>query len=203
MNHQDLIAVLLDARELLERPENEFSWSSWKNSNQAMNQVDGLLDQLEAGSLPKREALERLFLPTGGLQEVGLSSGWGDEFLELADVFNAVMLLYPSAEVEPCGCLTTPHQSTVTVQELGFDSHRAEVSVLICQQCDQLWLLYFYELEAITASGRWFLGAISPDQLSSLNLENAKLLLETLDWYFFGGSYFKGHTGKTSGQILL
>ena len=203
MNLQDLIAILLDIQELLERPENEFSWSSWKNLSQALNQVEGLLGQVESGQLPKRRELETLFLPTGPLQEVGLSSGWGDEFLELADMFDAVMMLYPSTEVEPCICSENPRQSTVTIQELGLDRHHAEVSVLICQHCDQLWLRYVYELEAVTASERWFLGAISPEQLAGLNLENAKTLLEGLALYYFGGSYFNAQTGKTSGDLGL
>ena len=203
MNLQDLIAVLLDARELLEKPENEFSWSSWRHADHAIAEIDGLLDQLEVGQLPERSALEILFLPTGPLQEVGLSSGWGDEFLELADIFDAVMMLYPNSGAAPCGCLTTPHQFLVAIQELGLDQHHGEVTVLICQQCDQLWLRYFYELEATSYSGRWFLGAISVDQLSGLDLENARQMLELLDWYFFGGSYFEGKTGKTSGAILL
>jgi hypothetical protein len=203
MNLQDLIAVLLDARELLEKSENEFSWSSWQNADHAIGEINGLLQQLEAGQLPERIALEILFLPTGPLQDVSLSSGWGDEFLKLADIFDVIMMFYPSAATVPCGCLTTPYQSLVAIQELGLDQHHSQVTVLICQRCDQLWLRYFYELEATSASGRWFLGAISIDQLSGLNLENARQMLERLDWYFFGGSYFDGKTGKTSGAILL
>ena len=203
MNLQDLIAVLLDARELLEKPENEFSWSSWRHADHAIAEIDGLLEQLESGQLPERSALEILFLPTGPLQDVSLSSGWGDEFLELADIFDAVMMFYPGAATTSCGCLTTSNQSLIAIQELGLDQHHAEVTVLICQQCDQLWLRYFYELEAISASGRWFLGMISVDQLAGLRLENARQMLEMLDWYFFGGSYFDGKTGKTSGAIFL
>jgi hypothetical protein len=60
-----------------------------------------------------------------------------------------------------------------------------------------------YEIEAFTASGRWYLGAITAEQAALLTPENAKAALEQLSWYFYGGSYFGGRTGKASGSILL
>jgi hypothetical protein len=87
--------------------------------------------------------------------------------------------------------------------ELGLDGRFAEVSVLVCQNCGQYWLRYFYEVEAFTGSGRWYLGAISPEQLSTLNLENAKGILEGLTWHYYGGSYFGGRSDKSSGAIIL
>jgi hypothetical protein len=35
--------------------------------------------------------LDVLFLPTGPIQEVSLSSGWGDEFLQLAERYDAAV----------------------------------------------------------------------------------------------------------------
>ncbi len=89
------------------------------------------------------------------------------------------------------------------LKELGLDQQHAQVSVLICQRCSQHWLKYFYENEGFTASGRWFLGAISFDQVSSLTPENARKLLEELDWYFVGGSYYGTQISKSSGEIHL
>jgi len=43
---------------------------------------------LERGELPDRLAMRVLFAPTGPLQELSLSSGWAQEFLELADAFD-------------------------------------------------------------------------------------------------------------------
>jgi hypothetical protein len=89
------------------------------------------------------------------------------------------------------------------VTELGMDGGFAEVSVLTCNGCGQNWLRYFYEVEAFTASGRWYLGAITSAELSSLSLENAKSTLEAIGWYYYGGSYYDGLSGKSSGRILL
>jgi hypothetical protein len=199
MNLQNLTVVLLEARVLLANPENNFLWSSWEDSSEALEEIDGLLVQLKAGEFPSAGSLRVLFLPTGPIQEVSLSSGWGDEFLELANKFDAAMLdgLNP---VKICECQT---KDLTDVHELGFDERYGQITVLACPKCGQFWLKYFYENEGFTASERWYLGAISADQFSSLTVENAILTLEKLDWYFVGGSYFGGQVSKGSGKIFL
>ena len=82
---QGLIAVMRDARDLLARPDNDFAWSSWEDREAALAEVDEHIATLERGSVPD---LSVLFLPTGPIQEVSLSSGWGSEFLSLAERFD-------------------------------------------------------------------------------------------------------------------
>jgi HAMP domain-containing protein len=77
-----VIAILAEARELLALSGNDFAWSAWRNQEAALGEIDRLLRQLRAGSLPE---LSALFAPTGPIQEVSLSSGWGDRFLDLAE----------------------------------------------------------------------------------------------------------------------
>jgi len=84
-----------------------------------------------------------------------------------------------------------------------MDKSFAEVSVLACRSCGRRWVRYFYEQEAFTASGRWYLGVLTPEQLSALNADNARSFFEGLDWYYYGGSYYDGQSGKTSGGISL
>jgi hypothetical protein len=84
-----------------------------------------------------------------------------------------------------------------------MDACFAEVSLLRCPRCGQAWLRYLYEVEAFSASGRWYLGAIPAVQAARLAPEDAKSTLEGLDWYFYGGSYFGGRSGKTAGPIFL
>jgi hypothetical protein len=73
---------------LLSRPGNDFAWSSWNGGEEASLEIWGHIAELQAGGLPKKMDLTILFAPTGNLQEVSLSSGWGDEFLELATRFD-------------------------------------------------------------------------------------------------------------------
>ena len=84
-----------------------------------------------------------------------------------------------------------------------MEEHFAEISLLTCPDCGQKWLRYFYELEAFTVSGRWYLGAIDAQQAAPLTGENAKGILESPGWYFYGGSYYGGKFEKTSGRISL
>ena len=74
----DLLAVMLEARRLIARPENDFTWSSF-------------IDQEAA-----------LFLPTGPIQEVSLSSGWGDEFVALADRFDLAAVAHSGRAKHLC-----------------------------------------------------------------------------------------------------
>jgi len=204
-----LLSVLEEARELLAADANDFSWSSWQNRDDALDEIDTLLSELPSGVAPRALTLHVLFGPTGPIQEVSLSSGWGDAFVELAERFDDAMASgnadanHQSAPREACMCFTAPTSRLVGVKELGLDNQLAEVAVLICQDCGQHWLRYCYEVEAFTGSGRWYLGAITPEQFATLTGEQAKAVLEGLGWYYYGGSYFQGRNGRTSGTVML
>jgi hypothetical protein len=88
-----LIGVLEATRALLLRPDNDFTWSSWRDAEHALAEVDGHLARLRAGGALGTRELATVFVPTGPLQEVAVSSGWGDAFLELADRFDALAAL--------------------------------------------------------------------------------------------------------------
>lgn len=90
-----LIPVFEASRMLLERPRNDFLWSSWEDHQHALNEIDGILSALRSGVLPRDLDLEVLFAPTGPMQEVSLSSGWGADFLDLAKCFDDAMASEP------------------------------------------------------------------------------------------------------------
>ena len=82
---QKLTAVLREAKALLALESNDFSWSSWRDQNQAVSEIDSIIAKLENGAIPD---MRILFAPTGPIQEVSLSSGWGNQFMELAERFD-------------------------------------------------------------------------------------------------------------------
>jgi hypothetical protein len=86
-----LTAVFEEARRLTALPDNNFDWSSWFDAAHALKELDALLATLHAGTLPPASGMSILFLPTGPLQEVSQSSGWGDEFIDLANRFDEAM----------------------------------------------------------------------------------------------------------------
>lgn len=97
----ELIAVLSAARELLARPDADYTWSSWRDAGHALAELDGLIAQLRADSLLAHDS-SFLFVPTGPMQEVALSSGWGDAFLDLANRGEAALAVLTCAATFAC-----------------------------------------------------------------------------------------------------
>jgi len=83
-----LITIVREAKAFLALDSNDFSWSSWSDQNQAISEIDSIITELENDSVPD---ISVLFAPTGPIQEVSLSSGWGDGFIELAERFDKSM----------------------------------------------------------------------------------------------------------------
>ena len=81
-NLSKLESSILELRALLARPDNDFAWSSWKDQASALAEIDQHLQWIRKGAVPN---LSLLVAPTGPAQEVSLSSGWGDEFLRVAE----------------------------------------------------------------------------------------------------------------------
>ena len=100
-----------------------------------------------------------------------------------------------------CGCYKGKFASLTEYKQLGEDSRYGEVSVHICQHCHQYWLFYLYEQESFSRSGQWYRGPISNQQAESLSAEEAVAILQELDWYYCGGSYYDGQIGKKSGRL--
>jgi hypothetical protein len=90
-NVDHLIVVFEDARALVAAPDNDFSWSSWIDQEDALAELDRIIVALRSGSRPNL-SMGLLFAPTGPMQEVSLSSGWGQEFLALAERFDAAVV---------------------------------------------------------------------------------------------------------------
>ncbi len=87
---ESLIHVLESTLELVSIPENDFCWSYWSDEKDAQKEILGLINLIENGVLPKRVKIAVIFAPTGPLQEVGLSSGWAEAFLKVAERYDEV-----------------------------------------------------------------------------------------------------------------
>jgi hypothetical protein len=140
------------------------------------------------------------------MQEVSLSSGWGDEFLALADRWDAAAYVAarvpaPAPEPAECRCATPPlDHRDYERKELGVDSARGrfgDVAIERCRHCGQAWLHYHYEMEAFSRSGRWYRGLLTPEQAARATAGNALEILAELPWHLYGGSFFDT-TGRRS-----
>lgn len=86
----NLLSVLEAARLLLSRPDNDFTWSSWEDRDAALAEIDGLIADIRAGGEPDVETIRLLFSVAGPMQEVSLSSGWGERFVALAEIVDRI-----------------------------------------------------------------------------------------------------------------
>lgn len=184
-----LLEVFIEVRKLLTLPDNNFDWSGWDDESDALVEIDPILVRLRSGEVMYSTIH---FLPTGPLQEVSLSSGWGDEFVALADRFDEAV-----ASAEDCPCFMSPLGLVETETSLGMDKNYAEVSLLACPKCGQQWVRYLDENEAHSGSGRWFLGAVDGETTT----DSAKSALESALEYWCGGSYYNGETSLYFGPI--
>jgi hypothetical protein len=91
VNRDALLQALRETRDLLARPDSDYAWSSWGNAETALREIDALIECVRSGAVPDATQLGVLFAPTGPIQEVSLSSGWADAFLELADRIDDAM----------------------------------------------------------------------------------------------------------------
>lgn len=97
----DLIDVMVEARRLVALPDNDFSYSSFIDQEAALKEIDTYIERLREG-VTKTGGMSVLFLPTGPMQEVSLSSGWGDEFVALADRFDRACCVADGRAVHFC-----------------------------------------------------------------------------------------------------
>lgn len=91
-----LVEVLAATIELLSLEGNDYSWSSWSTREEALGEVEPMLRLAESGVAPDHGAVCLLYFATGPLQEVAISSGWGEAFIKLAERYDAAEdLLWP------------------------------------------------------------------------------------------------------------
>jgi len=95
-----------------------------------------------------------------------------------------------------CRCLKSPqvYDAYEDVRFVGIDETKGrygEVEILRCRNCGALWLKYFVEYEAFRSSGRYFMGLINEENAQDIKPEEAVDYLRSLEWYLYGGSFFK------------
>jgi hypothetical protein len=71
----------------------------------------------------------------------------------------------------------------------------ADVELIRCGQCSQLWIKYLVEYEGFTASGRWGEALIDEACAMTITAEEAPAYIEAAPWLIYGGSYY-GHAGR-------
>jgi hypothetical protein len=90
------------------------------------------------------------------------------------------------------------------VRDIGVDTTNGrygDVTIRRCRLCGRHWLHYQVEYEAFTGSGRYFMGLITREAARSLSPEGAVEYLNAIDWHLYGGAYFGGLKGRSTGKV--
>lgn len=87
-NIPEIIKILEQVADELIVPDGNVLWSPYENQAEALADVKNHIERLKQNDFSKLKALELLFAPTGSLQEISISSGWGSRFLVLAAQFD-------------------------------------------------------------------------------------------------------------------
>jgi hypothetical protein len=112
-----------------------------------------------------------------------------------------------AAESFPCACFEGDFRKRPLLHERrlpGYDeqhSRFADTKVDTCSVCGRAWVHYHFEFEHLRASGRWYRGHVPPEVAAAVTAETAASVLESLPWYWCGGSYFDGKVHRTAGEI--
>ncbi len=108
---------------------------------------------------------------------------------------------------DACLCLQA---SSVSAQfrhrSLGIDTQAgryADVCIDSCSTYKREWLIYQFEMEGESRSGRWFRGLLATGYEKRVSVLNAAHVLSAMPWYFAGGSYFGGNVYRTSGPLAI
>jgi hypothetical protein len=76
-----------------------------------------------------------------------------------------------------------------------------DVNLMSCKSCGTHWLHYYYSVEGISRSGKWWRAKLVAHQEKSITAGNALKMIESAPWYFAGGSYYDGKVHKMRGPV--
>lgn len=87
VDRDEVVRILETVLEVVARPDTDVSWSGYDDPAQAITELRDLIRRTRPpgpDSATTRQ-ISLMFAPTGPIQEISISSGWGEGFLLLAD----------------------------------------------------------------------------------------------------------------------
>jgi hypothetical protein len=83
----NIIEILKVIRQKLDL-DTDIMWTHYESPSVLIKEFDTDFQLLITGDLEKLNVFRNHFLPTGLFQELSLSNGWEDEYIELATLFD-------------------------------------------------------------------------------------------------------------------
>ena len=88
-----LIDLLDNIKEIIRTRDTDMLWSIFETKEDFLKELDNHIQKFQNNDFSSIEQLIGLFLPTGDLQEIALSSGWGEEYLAISKKFDDLIQL--------------------------------------------------------------------------------------------------------------
>ena len=86
--NENLIKLLYEIIELVSVQDINMVWSTYDTKEILILELENYIKRLQNNDFSPIEHLISLFLPTGDLQEIAISSGWGEEYLSISKKFD-------------------------------------------------------------------------------------------------------------------
>ena len=87
-NETVLIELLESVKKLILEPITDISWSTFDTKDELIIEIDAHIKKLKLRDFSKIKDLILLFAPTSDFQEISLSSGWGNQYLNISESFD-------------------------------------------------------------------------------------------------------------------
>jgi len=84
---QKIVDILVNIRNRI-NPETDVVWTSFTTPKQLIESINAYIKSLQEGDYEVLGNLSMMFAPTGIYQELSISNGWGEDFLQLSDQFD-------------------------------------------------------------------------------------------------------------------
>jgi len=86
---QEVAGILRQIRSKI-YPETDFLWAGFVDHNEFLAELNADIQKLESCDIATLKKIHVEFLPTCTYQEIAISNGWSNEYMELADKFDAL-----------------------------------------------------------------------------------------------------------------
>jgi len=89
--NENLINLLYEIIELVSTRDANMVWSTFDAKEVLILELENYIQRLKNNDFSSIEQLNGLFLPTGDLQEIAISSGWSEEYLSISKKFDELI----------------------------------------------------------------------------------------------------------------
>ena len=101
-NETVLIKILEIVKKLILEPRTDISWSTFDSKDELIFEIDTHIQKLKLEDFSKVKDLILLFAPTSDFQEISLSSGWSNHYLNISERFDiAIRNLCEKFQLKP------------------------------------------------------------------------------------------------------